>query len=53
MGANFGFAVAQSLPVIFIVGYLLSFFMTIPVQGHLLGQYGLALDDRHGDALAA
>lgn len=53
VGANFGFAVAQSLPVIFIVGYLLSFFMTIPVQGHLLGQYGLALDDRHGDALAA
>jgi len=51
--ANFGFSVVQALPVVQILGYLLSFFMTVPVQGHLLGQYGAALDERHGDALAA
>ena len=51
VAANFGFSIAQSLPVIFIFGYLLSFFMTVPVQGHLLGQYGAVLDERHGNAL--
>jgi hypothetical protein len=51
--ATFGFNAAQYLPVIGVFATILSLFMAVPVQGHLLGQYGAALDDRHGDAMGA
>lgn len=51
--ATFGFNAAQYLPVVGIVASVLSLFIAVPVQGHLLGQYGAALDERHGDAMQA
>lgn len=51
--ANFGLGVVQSLPVIFVVGYILSLFMSVTIQGHLLGQYAAALDEKYGNALEA
>lgn len=51
--ANFGFSAAQSVPGVGIIGTLASLFMSAPVQGHLLGQYGAALDEKHGDGLSA
>lgn len=51
--ANLGFGVAQSLPVIGIVANILSLFMSVTIQGHLLGQYAAALDQKHGNALEA
>lgn len=43
--ANFGIGAVQSVPVI---GVLVSLAFSIPIQGHLLGQYARVLDERHG-----
>jgi hypothetical protein len=46
VAANMGFSAAQSLPVVGVLGTLLSLAMQAPVQGHLLGQYAALLDQR-------
>jgi hypothetical protein len=51
VAANLGFGAAGALPVIGVLANLLSLFLSVPVQGHLLGQYAAALDDRHGDGV--
>lgn len=49
--ANTGFGVAGALPGIGPVVTFLSLFVSVLVQGHLLGQYAAALDERYGNAL--
>jgi hypothetical protein len=43
IAANLGFSAAQSIPVVGMLGVLLSLAMQSAVQGHLLGQYAAAL----------
>jgi hypothetical protein len=44
VAANLGFQAVQSIPVVGILGLILSLAMQAPIQGHLLGQYAAALD---------
>ncbi|MEL6150615.1 MAG: DUF4013 domain-containing protein, partial [Chloroflexota bacterium] len=51
--ANIGFNAVQSLPVVGIAASILVLFISVPVQGHLLGQYAILLDEKYGNAAEA
>ncbi len=53
VAANLGFSAVQSLPVVGVLGWVLSLAMSSPVQGHLLGQYAAILDERNAEQLVA
>ncbi|MEM6281175.1 MAG: DUF4013 domain-containing protein [Chloroflexota bacterium] len=52
--ANIGFSAPQVIPGIGnIASIILQLFMSIPVQGHLLGQYAITLDEKYGNVAQA